>query len=365
MRNIFLGVSLAPYRVDFYNYLYKYFNCNIYFQNRNLLTQTFNMDVLYKQCYYKPQFLKGICLGNRKLIIGLNSLIKKNNPDFVFVPEFSILTIQVIILKIIHRYKFKIVSICDDSYDMVISNDLSMVHRIARNIVTPYLDNLFLVDRKVCNWYNQHYQKGIWMPIIYDEKRLRKDYERLLPKSKEIEVQYKLNGKKVILYIGRLINIKNVDSLIKAFNSLKIDDVALVIVGDGNYRDKLMSLVENNNDSVIFPGRLEADNLFAWYNIADIFVLPSYIEPFGAVTSEALIAGCYCLISEKAGSSCLIEEDLNGKLIDPYSIEDIAEKLKISLHKIHKEKDLKLKPCLMEYRFKDLVDKNMLSMKYC
>ena len=51
------------------------------------------------------------------------------------------------------------------------------------------------------------------------------------------------------------------------------------------------------------------------------------LEPFGAVTNEALLCGCNCVISKVAGSACLIEEGKNGFLVDPHSVDDIAEKI--------------------------------------
>ena len=51
------------------------------------------------------------------------------------------------------------------------------------------------------------------------------------------------------------------------------------------------------------------------------------LEPFGAVTAEALSGGCYCLVSNKAGSQCLIQDHVNGRLIEPSNIDDISFKI--------------------------------------
>lgn len=48
---------------------------------------------------------------------------KKYCPEYIFVPEFSILTIQVLLIKYLYNYKYKVISICDDSYDMLMGND--------------------------------------------------------------------------------------------------------------------------------------------------------------------------------------------------------------------------------------------------
>ena len=58
-----------------------------------------------------------------------------------------------------------------------------------------------------------------------------------------------------------------------------------------------------------------------------MLVLPSLIEAFGAVTNEALLQGCRCVISNRAGSACLIAEGSNGFICDPDSAEDIRKKI--------------------------------------
>lgn len=355
MRNIFLGVCLAPYRIDLYNYLHKNFNCEIFFQFEKMRSQNYNMKLLLDKCIFKPAILRNKNIGSRKIIKGLKQLLEINQPQCVFVPEFSLVTIQVLLYKFLFGYKYKIICICDDSYDMVMGNDFSKFHRIARRIITPMLDNLFLVDSRVCNWYQQHYKKGIWMPIISDENRIRKQYESLLPLSQKIASQYRLNNKKVILFVGRLVELKNVKTLIQAYASIK-DRAKLVIIGDGECKEKLEEQSNAMQAEVIFTGRKEGDELMAWYNIADIFVLPSTQEAFGAVTNEALLAGCYSLISEKAGSACIIKPGINGKIFNPYSPTELTYMLEEKISQINKDSNIKLKENLMEWEFTELLN---------
>lgn len=55
-------------------------------------------------------------------------------------------------------------------------------------------------------------------------------------------------------------------------------------------------------------------------------MLLSFQEAFGAVVNEALLAGCKCIVSEKAGSQCLVENDKNGYVVNPTDLENIAQK---------------------------------------
>lgn len=350
------GVCIAPYRIDLYNYLYEKFNCEIFFQHKNMILQNFNMKSLYDQCCYEPHFLKCRTLGGRNVVYGLRKIIEKNCPDYIFVPEFSILAIQVLLIKFLFNYKYKVISICDDSYDMLMGNDFSIQHRWARRMLVPLLDNLFLVDNKVLAWYEEHYKKGVWMPIISDETKARRIYENLLPLSIKLNSDYGLEGHKVILFVGRLVALKNVSGLIRAYLPLK-EKARLVIIGEGECRKHLEELDKALGTKVLFVGRKEGDELLAWYNIADIFVLPSIQEAFGAVTNEALLAGCYTLVSEKAGSSSIIRSGFNGEIFNPHSATELTQLLKMQIRKLGSKGGIKLKDNLMPYSFVDMLDK--------
>lgn len=326
MSNLFFRTNIAPYRIDTYNAFYDKLGCELYFYWDKEYSQNIDMEALKKNCRFKPHILKGfeIVTGKkrRKVCTEVWSIIKSNNPSFVIVPEFQILTIQVLLYKFLHRSKFKVVSMCDDSYDMVVNNnDFSIIHKWARKIVTPMLDDLLLVDSRVVKWYNANYHKGFWFPILRDERIERDRYNRLLPLSCQLAKKYNLFGKKVVLFVGRLVGLKNISRLIEAF--ALVEDATLVIVGEGDEEKKLKKQCLGSNKEILFIGHLEGDELYAWYNICTVFCLPSYQEAYGAVTNEAFLAGCRGVISEKAGSACLVTHE-NGELIDPMDVANIA-----------------------------------------
>lgn len=325
MKNLSFGVLLAPYRLDFYNYLSEHFNCKIYFQLKGFKGQLFSTEDLEQKCTYKPLYLETIKIKERHIIKHLSALIKNNQPNFIIVPEFSLLTLQIILYKLITRKKIKIISLCDDSYDILMGNGFSYLHHIARKIIVPLIDELILVDKKVVKWYQEHYHKGIWVPIIRDERKFLPYYTSLKEKAQQLKSQY--DGKIVLLFVGRLIDVKNLPLLLQAYKLLG-SAYKLIIIGDGEYMSKLKATASKENLDIDFLGKKENDELFIWYQVADIFVLPSYREPFGAVTNEALLAGCKCVISKHAGSSCLIEEGINGYIFDPYSVEELVDCIK-------------------------------------
>lgn len=316
--------TIAPYRIDFFNDLYKGFDTRVCLHYRNLKSQTFDYDKIASQFAFKPIY--------KEVAESLRNFYWKNldehNPDIVIVGEFGAGAVFVLLHRFIKRKKYKVVSICDDSYNMVAeNNDFSRAHRIARKLVVPHLDGMILVEPKVTEWYKTHYGKGFCFPIIKPDDKARAEYERVLPLSNDIAVASGVAGKRVFLFVGRLVALKNVDTAMRAFAHLNQVENVFVIVGDGPERTKLELLSKELGINVVFTGRLEGDILNAWYNIADVFVLASYQEAFGAVTNEALLAGCYALISNNAGSSSLVEEGVNGYTFSPMDVDYLANKM--------------------------------------
>lgn len=336
--------TIAPYRIDFFNSLYEGFDTQVCLFYRNLKSQKFDYAKIESQFAFTPQYLK-IWLQFRKhtLYRGVWKKLRSFKPDIVLVSEYSLCTISVLLYKWLFHKHYKVVSICDDNQNMVTErNDFSIMHRMARKMITPLLNDVILPDSVVTQWYQNHYQKGFFFPIIRDEVKARAIYGQVLPRSREMIGKYDLRGKYVFLFVGRLVAVKNVETIIRAFSLINNSNCVLVIVGDGEQKPVLESLAVN--DPVIFTGRLEGDELYAWYNVADCFVLASHKEPFGAVTNEALLAGCWCLLSEKAGSQCLITEGVNGCKFKPDSVEELSNKMKEALsrkkdHDMHQLKD--------------------------
>lgn len=323
--NIFIRTNIAPYRVDTYNALYEHLDMLMCFYNRMGKAQNFDIDSLESQCAFRPTYLRGKTFGsdNRKFCFDLWSILRKEKPEIVIVPEFQISAIQVLLYRWLTRQNFKVVSMTDDSYDMIANkNDFTKLHAWLRNNFAKYFDDFIVVTPEVEKWYQEHYSKGIWMPIIMNDEKAVENYKRLLPKSKELAEMYGLIGKKILLYVGRLVSLKNLQRVIESFNKSNTDSI-LVIVGEGPEREALEEYALNVDKKIIFTGRFDGDDLYAWYNLASVFILASYQEAFGAVTNEALLAGCRVIISNRCGSSCIVN-DKNGELIDPMDVDGIA-----------------------------------------
>ena len=316
--NIFIRTSIAPYRIDLYNALSREGHFRMCFYRRVAKDQAFDPEWLESLCEFTPDYLGGIELGrpSRKLCTGIFRRIREEKPDVVIVPEFQMVLFQVLFARMFSRKKFKVISMCDDSLDMISSRrDFTFLHRWLRSWVPRLVDDIITVTPPVCEWYQEHFGKGIWLPIIRSDRQMRETLQRVLPQSEALVREYDLTGKKVVGFVGRLVDIKNVDLVIRTFSEAGDKNCVLVIIGDGPERSTLEKMAESLNRDVIFTGRLEGDALYAWYNIIGVFTLLSSLEPFGAVVNEALLGGARVLVSSRAGASCLVNGD-NGTVVD-------------------------------------------------
>lgn len=326
-KTLILHPIIAPYRIDFFNALCRYYDSKIILYWRNLKDQTFDYAEIEKQFMFKPTYLIREEIGTCKWYKTLWKVLSEENPKIVFVSEYGSITLLTLIHRFLTRSKYKIVCITDDSYNMLAEdNHFSGRHKKAINILAPHIDEFINVEPKASMWYQKRFGKGIYFPIIVDDQKATSKYERILSVSEKLVHDYKLVGKKVLLFVGRLVQIKNVQLTIEAVKSISDSDLRFIIVGSGEYEHELQKDAKLDN-RIIFIGRKEGDELYAWYNIANIFILASYQEPFGAVTNEALLGGCRCLVSKNAGSQSLIEDQQNGHVFDPYDIDDLKEKL--------------------------------------
>lgn len=359
MANLFIRTSIAPYRIDTYNALAERLDMRMCFYSREDSEQHYDPAWIESQCHFTPTYLKGWHFGpeSRTVCRGLGKLVRKEKPDVVIVPEFQFALWQMRWLRRFSRKKFKIVSMCDDSIDMILNeNDFSKGHRWLRSFVPKKLDDIITVTPEVCAWYRAHFGKGQWLPIIMDEDRARETYRRLLPESARLEETYGIRGKHVILYVGRLVELKNVGAVIDVFGRLQRKDTVLVIIGDGPEREKLEAQAALGEGRILFTGRLEGDALYAWYNLCDVLLLLSRREAFGAVTGEALMAGAKVLVSGRAGSACLVDGN-NGRVVTCCKPEEATRLLAELLPEVPRERDFsQLRPSLMNVTLTERVD---------
>ena len=234
-----------------------------------------------------------------------------------------------------------------DDYDAVIVNGIWQYHSFAtwralRKTKVPY----FVYTHGMLDpWFKRayplkHVKKWLYWPwveyrVLRDAKAVffTSDEERILSRESfwlyrcnEVVVNFGIKGfsgdssaqveffceqfpllrdKRILLFLGRIHLKKGCDLLIKAFSDVCQCDESLHLVFVGpdqdGWRSKLEKLAVSLgiDDRITWAGMVTEDTKWGAFHAAEIFVLPSHSENFGAVVTEALSCGLPVLISNK------------------------------------------------------------------
>ena len=141
------------------------------------------------------------------------------------------------------------------------------------------------------------------------------------PKRKDLIERYKLEGRRVLLTVGRLAaeeRYKGFDEVIEILGDLP-EDIVYMIAGGGNDFTRLQRKAVQCGlaERVIFTGLFPEEEKADLYALADVYVMPSRGEGFGYVFLEALASGVPVIGSRLDGGREALLDGILGLLVDP------------------------------------------------
>ncbi|MGI8960855.1 MAG: glycosyltransferase [Bryobacteraceae bacterium] len=139
------------------------------------------------------------------------------------------------------------------------------------------------------------------------------------------------SAEKVILFMGRISPIKNLEQLILAFAEAAMPEAKLILAGplaERKYEERLRQIIDAKGlgHIVILAGPLYDGSQHAALDAADLFVLPSLSESFGNAAGEAVLAGVPVLLTDTCGIAALIHQ--RAGLAVPLGVESLAAGLR-------------------------------------
>jgi glycosyltransferase involved in cell wall biosynthesis len=143
----------------------------------------------------------------------------------------------------------------------------------------------------------------------------------------------RIGRRAALLCVGNWVERKGILDLLEAFSRLPDDAATLHLAGDTRAEPRYAARVRARLDRpdlagrVVAHGPLARENVAALYAGADVFVLPSRIEPYGTVYGEAMALGLP-VVGWRAGNLPYLAEDgREGLLLEPGDIEGLARAL--------------------------------------
>lgn len=318
--------ALAPYRVDWFNRVAQSCGLVIYFLHGNVPYQNYDQERLRSRCHFSYRVLdKGFSIGQRPIRFGLLRLLRRHRPDVVVTSELGQATFVCLVacwLLGIRRMVWT-----DDSAEVL--SRMGWLRRSLWKVVTgSQATVLVLSDAAAVAFKRTIGYRGepISIPLLQDAHELRDAARRAVlaePKAKRNP------HAATILFVGRLVREKRVDRLLDAIATLReqLPDMRVRIVGEGDEREALQKSANAGGlgSMVDFLGHLEGDRLLREYGRADILVLPSEREPWGAVVDEALILGLPVVCTSDCGVNVLVRHGVNGYIIRGTELGEMCE----------------------------------------
>jgi len=217
----------------------------------------------------------------------------------------------------------------------------------------------------ICVW-GRHIKKYL-VSLGVDEKKIfvaiqavdNDKYAKLvsIEETNQLKETLGLGKRKVILFASQVEVHKGIYYLIDAMNNFNLQEVALVVIGSGSQLDKIKKIVaERGMSNVFFLGYIDNDQLYRYYALADVFVLPSittreYKEPWGLVINEAMNQGCPVVATDAVGAAAggMVKDEVNGYVVP----EKNSKSLYVALHNILSDDELRKR---MSVRSKETIE---------
>ncbi len=168
------------------------------------------------------------------------------------------------------------------------------------------------------------------LPNTFDSNKFQ-----IAPKPSHLLQKYNLTpDQPIILTVARLAEVerfKGYDQVLLALPTIRqaIPNVHYVIVGKGSDRPRIEGIIEKLNlqECVTLAGFIPDEELCDFYNLCDVFAMPSKREGFGIVYLEALACGKPTLGGNQDGAIDALCHGKLGALVDPDSPDEIAQTL--------------------------------------
>lgn len=175
--------------------------------------------------------------------------------------------------------------------------------------------------------------KITFIPLWIDLEKFRPLDEEFVKKFKKKLTDDK--DARILLFVGRLHPEKDVKTLLKAFKMV-VDlngksNILLVLIGTGtsNYMEEYKNTTVQLKiaDKTRFVGYIPHDELIKYYNIADLYILPSLREEWSNTVMEAMACKVPVIVTKVGGNPYLVIEGETGFLVPPKNPRSLAEKI--------------------------------------
>lgn len=210
------------------------------------------------------------------------------------------------------------------------------------NMLVQYVDAFVSISnitrQRFLTWSRLPAEKGFLLP-----NAIHLELYGSGPKNRELLERYGLEGKTVLMTLGRLVSherCKGFDEVMELMPelALKIPNIVYMIVGRGDDQQRLEEKARNLQiaDRVVFTGYIKESEKGDHFRLADVYVMPSRGEGFGFVFLEAMACGVPVVASSADGGREAVRNGELGLLVDPADPAAIVDAICSAVKKRHR-----------------------------
>lgn len=187
---------------------------------------------------------------------------------------------------------------------------------LLRRIFYPFSNGLSVLSKQDFKYFNFVKNKA----IIYNPFAFYKEFSK----------QENFNKENLIIFVGRLEDIKGCDIFLNALKIADLKDFRVEILGDGSQKNELESLAKNLNINVKFLGSIKEIQNF--YKRAKIIVSSSKSEGLPNVLIESIFYKCLRVATPTNGAKELINDGVDGFLSKDFSPNELAKSIQKAIN---------------------------------
>lgn len=212
------------------------------------------------------------------------------------------------------------------------------IHYIPKEAVVNGYGHMIGVSEFVVREYEKACKRPVKTHLLKNAINVER-FSRTVSEAQKRSIQTKLGLSEqdfVILYVGRIMDIKGVLELMQAVTGLEDNHIKLLMVGSANFgkwafspfERKVKRLARQNKDRIIFTGYVDNGEIYQYASVADVQCVPTLVEEAAGLVLLEAMAGGLPLIAAKSGGAMEYIDNSTALVIQR---ENIVENLKAAI----------------------------------
>lgn len=227
---------------------------------------------------------------------------------------------------------------------------LHIHHQLIPNIeLDAIFDNIIGTSNFVNEeWERNSSNKNLHKYVVYN--CVNENYfNKKISNNERRTIREKLGFEKddfIVIYCGRIIKEKGVKELVQAVNLIENKKIKLLIVGSINfalectdeYLRSIESFVKKSDNKIKFTGYIANEEVFKYYQTADVQVIPSICEEAaGLVSIEGMLSGLPLIVTKSGGLNEYVSDECSIKISKE---KNLVVHIKEAIEKLYNDKNM-------------------------